>query len=109
MRDLEAEKVRLETELESMRTARLRVTPEVLVRSLRTALETIRRELAGPPEATYEYAVSGFDVDLKAGVETDQTAGVRFRLPEAPGPAGETLSTVRFSIQAVPKPRSQPQ
>lgn len=109
VRDLEADKVRLQEQLDALQNARLRVTPETLVRSLREALETMRRELAGPPESTVEYTVSGFDVDLKAGVETDEAAGVKFRLPDAPGPAGETLSTVRFSIQAVPKPRQQAQ
>ena len=108
VRDLEADKVRLESELDSIRTERLRVTPDTLVKSLRAALELVRREVAGPPEATYEYAVSGFEIDLKAGLETDATAGVRFRLPDSHGPGGETLSTVRFSIQAVPKVRNQP-
>ena len=107
LRALEADKVALQGRIDALENARLRVTPEVLVRSLRTALDTMRRELAGPPEATVEYTVSGFDVDLKAGVETDETAGVRFRLPETPGPAGEALSTLRFAIQAVPKPRAQ--
>jgi hypothetical protein len=103
--DLESENVTLRQDLEILRTTRTKVDSARLVQSFHAALEAARQELATPPDATFDYVVSGFDVDLKAGIETDEGGKVLFRLPEQPGPAGETLSTVRFAIRTVPKMR----
>ena len=103
--DLESENVGLRQELENLRTTRAKVDSARLVRSFHAALETMRQELATPADATFDYVVSGFDVDLKAGIETDEGGKVVFRLPEQPGPGGEALSTVRFAIRTVPKMR----
>lgn len=105
VRELEEDKTRLESRLEEILRARFKLDSKRLVQSLYAALETMRSELRTPKEATHEYTISGLDVDLKTGIETDTDGNVLFRLPESVGTQGEALSTIRFSIKAIPKPR----
>ncbi len=105
---LTSEKERLQQTIDRLQAERIRPTPTQLVDSFRKAMDELRSSLEPKPGERVGYTVSHFDVDLKSLVSVDRRdQTVRIILPE-PGEQfqTETLSTIRFVFQTVPKPES---
>ncbi len=80
-------------------------TPTQLAGSFKKALEAMKKELKTSEESSVGYVVSKLDVILKTGIGVDEKERVTFLLPKVEEVTAEHLSTVQFSIRAVPKVR----
>jgi eukaryotic-like serine/threonine-protein kinase len=106
---LTSEKEQLLQTVDRLRAERIRPTPSQLVQSFRTAMDELRTSLTAQPDDRVGYTISQFNVDLKSLIAVDKASQtLQMVLPE-PGEAlqPETLSTIRFVFQTVPKPASE--
>ena len=78
-------------------------TPARLTSSFVNAMETMRKQIRTPEESTIDYRIKNFDITLKSGIGVDEEDNVTFWLPKAEELTPDQLSTIKFSINAVPK------
>ncbi|NVM56217.1 MAG: hypothetical protein HWN66_21150 [Candidatus Helarchaeota archaeon] len=79
------------------------VTPTELAGSFVDAIETMRKKGKTPEESPVDYRIHRLDLTLKSGIGVDEKERVTFWLPKAEELTPEQLSTVQFSISAIPK------
>jgi eukaryotic-like serine/threonine-protein kinase len=103
---LTSDKEQLLNTIDQLRAARVKPTPTQLVQSFRVAMDELRNSLAPKPGDRVGYTISQFNVDLKSLIAVDkESQALHIVLPE-PGETldPESLSTLRFVFQSVPKP-----
>jgi hypothetical protein len=83
-----------------------KIKPSDLVGSFIDAIDTMREKGTTPKEKPVNYRVSKLDLIIKSGIGIDEKNEVKLLLPkagESPVFTPEQLSTIQFSISAVPK------
>ena len=80
-----------------------KASPTLLASSFVNAMETMRKEIKRPEESPVDYRIKNFDVKLKSGVGVDKDNELTFILPKAEELTPDKLSTIKFSINPVPK------
>lgn len=103
---LESEKAELQKRVQFLEAQieRPKLSPEQLVISLSDAISRMEEGLK--TEGRVDYTVARFDADIKASLSVDNENRVIIKLPyigETVAP--ESLSIIKLSIKAVPKPR----
>ncbi len=80
-------------------------TPTELAGSFAGAIEAMRKEFKTADDSPVDYRMGSIGVTLKTGIGRDAKENISFWLPKAEEISAENLSTVQFSIKAIPKPR----
>lgn len=86
------------------------ITPTELTGSFVDAIDAMRERGITAKEKPVNYRISKLDLTIKSGVAVDKNKKLKLILPKAgkaPLFAPEQLSTVKFSVSAVPKIREK--
>ncbi|MFX1364841.1 MAG: hypothetical protein ACFFCE_07330 [Promethearchaeota archaeon] len=82
------------------------ITPSELAGSFINAIDTMREKGITAKEKPVNYRISKLDLKIKSGVAVDENKNLKLSLPKAgetPLFAPEQLSTIKFSVSAIPK------
>jgi hypothetical protein len=83
------------------------VTPLQLAGSFHNAINKMRTEFKTPEDSPVDYRISKFDITLKSGIGVSEKEDVIFWLPKTDEISPDYMSTIQFSIKAVPKVRKR--
>jgi len=86
------------------------ITPTELTGSFVDAIDAMRERGITTKEKPVNYIISKLDLTIKSGIAVDENKELKLLLPKtgkAPLFAPEQLSTVKFSVSAVPKIREK--
>lgn len=101
--DHQFEKVETKNELQRIKSKlKSSFTAEDMSGYLNTTIESFNNQV-NTVDSSVNYVINEMDVDLKAQVFKDEQNGMMFSSADLASKSEDTLSTIKFSIRAIPK------